>query len=126
MAKKKTEIQPAAAVEEAMNQVLQAERDAERAIADCAREAQEILTAAQKRSQRVSSRADERITHVQAHWTDRASRKIKAMERAERMREREQSDYQLDQAALTHITESVAVYLTGPDTSVPGSGQEPE
>jgi vacuolar-type H+-ATPase subunit H len=126
MAKKKTEIQPAAAVEEAMNQVLQAERDAERAIADCAREAQEILTAAQKRSQRVSSRADERITRIQVHWTDRASRKIKAMERAERMREREQSDYQLDQAALTHIAETVAAYLTGPDTSVPGRGQKPE
>jgi vacuolar-type H+-ATPase subunit H len=125
MAKKKTEIQPAAAVEEAMNQVLQAERDAERAVADCAREAQEIVTAAQKRSQRVSSRADERITRVQVHWTSRASRQIKTMERAERMHEREQSDYLLDQAALTHITETVAAYLTGSDTTVPGSGQDP-
>jgi hypothetical protein len=82
--------------------------------------------AAQKRSQRVSSRADERITRVQVHWTNRVSRQIKTMERAERMHERERSDYQLDQAALTHITESVAAYLTGSDTSVPGSGQEPE
>ena len=126
MTEKKSEVQSAAAVEAAMNQVLQAERDAERAIADCGREAQEILTAAQKRSQQISSRTDERITRIQRQWTHRASRKIKAMERADRMRERGESDYRLDPAALTHITESVAAYLTGPDTSLPGGGQKPE
>jgi hypothetical protein len=126
MAEQKKDVQSAAAVEQAMNQVLQAERDAERAIADCARQAQELLTAAQKRSQQIASRADQRITRIQIHWTHRADRKIKAMERADRLREREESDYRLDKAALTHITETVAAYLTGPDTSVPGRGREPE
>ena len=123
MAGNKTEVQAAAAVEQAMNQVLQAERDAERAIAECEREGREILTAAHKRSQRIASRTDERIARIQAHWTARASLTIKTMERSDWKREREQSDYQLDQAALNDITETVAAYLTGSDSQLAGGGK---
>ena len=123
MAGNKTEVEAAAAVEQAMNQVLQAERDAERAIAECEREGRESLTAAHKRSQRIASRTDERIARIQAHWTARANLNIKTMERSHWKREREQSDYQLDQAALNDITETVAAYLTGSDAHVAGGGE---
>ena len=67
--------------EQAIQQVLQAERDAERAIQDCETEARMIIHDAQGRAQRINARADERITNMEMRHGHKLDRIIKEIER---------------------------------------------
>lgn len=66
--------------EKAIQQVLQAERDAERAIRDCEDEARQIIHDAQSRAQAINARADQRITHMEMRHGHKLDRVIKAIE----------------------------------------------
>lgn len=99
-------------VEEAMNQVLEAERAAEEAIADCRQEAQQILQAARERAQRIAERTDERLAHCHMRCSAKLARELKERERTEKAELQGQSSYQLDADALAEVVEAVAAKLT--------------
>ena len=67
--------------EQAMQQVLQAERDAECAIRDCENEVQKILHDAQIQAQRILARADQRITNMEMRHGHKLDRLIRDIER---------------------------------------------
>jgi vacuolar-type H+-ATPase subunit H len=67
--------------EQAIQQVLQAERDAERSIQACEAEARMIVHKAQGRAQRINARADERITNMEMRHGHKLDRVIKDIER---------------------------------------------
>jgi len=66
--------------EQAIQQVLQAERDAERAISDCAAQARRIVHDAQSRAQKINARADQRITNMEMRHGHKIDRVIRAIE----------------------------------------------
>ena len=100
-------------VEQAMNRVLQAEGQAEQAIADCEKEARQILQTAQQRVKRIADRTDERITLIQLRLAQKIKAHIDALERADRSAQREPSVYDLDEAGLATVVREVAAELTG-------------
>jgi vacuolar-type H+-ATPase subunit H len=108
-------------VEKAMNRVLQAEREAEQAIADCEYEARNILQAAQQRVKRIADRTDARITRIQLRLAQKLKGQTRKLERAEKAAQHESSTYELDDTALAAVVQDVAAELTGNRRS-PGDG----
>jgi hypothetical protein len=106
-----------------MNRVLQAEREAEKAIADCEYEARQLLQVAQQRVNRIADRTDERITLIQLRLAQKIKAHIEALERADRSAQHEPSVYDLDEAELATVVEEVAAELAG-DGRAPGSRRE--
>ena len=104
---------PSDTVEQAMNRVLQAEREAEQAIADCELEARQILQAAQQRVKRIADRTDERLALIQQRLAQKIKAHIDALERADRSAQLEPSVYDLDEAGLATVVREVAAELTG-------------
>ncbi len=100
--------------EQAMNRVLQAERDAERAVAECEAQAGRILQAAQLQASRIASRTDSRISRMQTRCLQRVTEEIKQLERAERLtQERQEESYRIDETGLAECIEEIAICLTG-------------
>lgn len=104
---------PSDSVEQAMNKVLQAEQEAEQAIADCEQDARRILQAAQQRAKHIADRTDERITRIQLLLAQKIKAHIDALERADRSAQLEPSLYDLGAAALSGVVDEVAAELTG-------------
>lgn len=123
MASKDSSAATSDTVEQAMNRVLEAEREAEQAIADCEKEARQILQAAQQRVKRIADRTDERITLIQLRLAQKIKAHIDALERADRSAQREPSVYDLDEAGLAAVVQEVAAELAG-NGSVPGGRRE--
>jgi vacuolar-type H+-ATPase subunit H len=123
MVSKDSSAGPSDTVEQAMNRVLQAEREAEQAIADCESEARQIVQAAQQRVKRIADRTDERITLIQLRLAQKIKAHIDALERADRSAQHEPSAYDLDEAGLATVVQEVAAELTANRHS-PGGGRE--
>jgi len=104
-------------VEQAMNQVLRAERDARQAIADCEREAHERVHTAQQRAQRIASRTDERITAIHQHCKQQVHREIRALEHRYRNVQHIELSSHSDETALTTSINDLAVTLTDSEPS---------
>jgi len=100
--------------EEAMNTVLQAERDAERVVAACEAEAASILQSAQLQASRIASRTDNRISLMQTRCFQQVTEEVRQLERAERQaRERQEESYRIDETGLAECIEEIAICLTG-------------
>lgn len=95
----------------AMNLVLQAEQEAERAIAGCERQAAEIAGSAHQRANRIAARADERITMIKMRCSQRVAGEIGELERAEKSA-RERMTLELDESDLGECLEAVSTALT--------------
>lgn len=106
--------QPTETVEQAMNRVLQAERDAEQAVEACRREAVEIRQAAQLRARRIAERTNERLAICHMRCNSKLRHALREQERLSASQTGE-SSYRLDAAALTAVVEALARDLTGPD-----------
>ena len=100
-------------VAQRMNRVLQAERDAKRAVAECEQRAQEILRAAQVRAQRLVSRADQRITVLQMRCNHRIDSMVKAMEKQQQAPDGAAQPGQLGERAIKAVVAALAAELTG-------------
>ena len=107
--------------ETAMNRVLQAERDAEQAIAGCEREAREIVQEAQQRANRIASRTDRRISLMQMRSTQRIAGNIRALERAEKAAYQKQK-LELDETGLSECIGEIALLLSGGVRSTDNNG----
>ena len=123
MANKDSSAATSDTVEQAMNRVLQAEHEAEQAIADCEKEARQVLQTAQQRVKRISDRTDERITLIQLRLAQKIKAHLDALERADRRAQREPSVYDLDDAGLAAVVQEVAAELAT-NRGVPGGRRE--
>ena len=107
--------QAGAEASQRMNQVLQAEREAKRAVAECEQQAQEILRAAQVRAQRLVSRADQRITVIQMRCNHRIDSIVKSMEMQQQVPGDAAHPGQLEAQAIEAVVAALAAQLTGAD-----------
>jgi cell division septum initiation protein DivIVA len=105
---------PAEMAEQAMNRLLQAERDARRVVAECEAEATSILQAAQLQASRIASRTDSRISLMQTRCFQRVTEEIRHLERAAtQARETQAESYRIDETGLAECIEEIAICLTG-------------
>jgi cell division septum initiation protein DivIVA len=105
---------PAEMAEQAMNRLLQAERDARRVVAECEAQAASILQAAQLQASRIASRTDSRISLMQTRCFQRVTEEIRHLERAAtQARETQAESYRIDETGLAECIEEIAICLTG-------------
>ena len=114
-----------AAASAAMNRVLEAEREAEEAVAECERQAQALLQAGYARAQRIVARADERISLLRMRSSDRVTRQIEVRERAERAAQQDSSPEHPQAARLDAIVEALAAELSGGASPAPAGDANP-
>ena len=96
-----------------MDKVLEAERDAKRAIEECEQRAQEILRAAQARAQRLLGRADQRVTAIQMRCNHRVDGIVKAMETQQQVPGDAAHPGQLEARVIEAVVAALAADLTG-------------
>jgi hypothetical protein len=106
----------AAEASAAMSRVLEAEQEAEAAVAECERQAQALLQAAYARAQRIVTRTDERISVLRMRCSDRVTRRIEVMQRAERAAQQDASPGHPQAGRLAAVVEELAAELTGEDS----------
>ena len=100
--------------EQAINRVLEAEREAGQKVAACETQAAGILQAAQQQASRIASRTDGRISLMQTRCLQRVTEEIKQLERAERQTQQaQQESYRIDETGLAECIEEIAICLTG-------------
>ena len=99
------------AAEKAIQQVLQAERDAEQAILDCENEARQIIHDAHNRAQRINARADQRITNMEMRHDHKLDKAIKTIESEGAVELRHDAGRQQDPGRLKAVVEALAAEL---------------
>ncbi len=104
-----------------MNRVLQAERDAKRAIAECEQRAQAIVQAAQARAQRLVRRADQRIAVIQMRCNHRIDTVVKAIEKQQQEPAAAAHPGQVGEQGIKTVLAALAADLTGADDATPGA-----
>jgi vacuolar-type H+-ATPase subunit H len=114
MAKSQTSDQQSLAAQQAMNQVLQAEHEAEQAIVECGEYAMQLLEEAQKRSQLISKRADNRITSIHLRCKQDTAKRLNQLAREHAHKQKQHAEYHLDEKTIADIVDEVAGFLTGP------------
>lgn len=108
----------------AMQQVLQAEREAEQAVLRCQREASETLKAAQQQAQHLAARTNERISMLQMRYNQKLNLAINAIEQAGQMTEKKRAGKQTDAIRLRNIIDELTVELTTLSSGISESDQE--
>jgi hypothetical protein len=96
-----------------MEKVLQAEREAERAIQVCENEARQIIDAAQSRVQDLYARTDQRITNMEMRHDHRLDRLIKNIAKEGDAELRNDAGRQYDEKKLQSVIRELAAELCG-------------
>ena len=103
--------------EQAMQQVLQAERDAEHAIHDCENAAQQIIHDAQVSGRKIHARANQRITDMEMRHGHMLDQMIKDIDKEGAVGLRHDAGYYGDKKKLRAIIEKLAVELCRGDSA---------
>lgn len=115
---------PSGTVEQAMNRVLEAEREAQQAVEACRHDALQIRQAAQLQAGRIARRTDERLAHCHTRCNALLAREIREGDRAAAANPAGEASYRLDDDALAAVVETLALTLAGLTPAGPRSGEE--
>jgi vacuolar-type H+-ATPase subunit H len=102
---------------QAIQQVLQAERDAEQAIQDCEQEARQIIHDARSRAQKINARADRRITNMEMRHGHKLDQAIKAIEKQGADELRHDAGKHYDSDDLQAVIDKLAIDLCTADAA---------
>jgi vacuolar-type H+-ATPase subunit H len=94
--------------EQAIQLVLQAEQDAERAIYDSENEVQLLIQGAQTDAQRILARTDQRITNIEMRHEHQLNQLIKSIENQGSAELKHDASQRVDQKSLQNIVEKLA------------------
>jgi len=97
--------------EQAIQRVLQAERDAERAIQDCENEARQIIHDAQNRAQQINTHVDQRITNMEMRHSHKLDKTVKSIEKEGADELRHNAGNHHDSDNLQAVIEQLAIEL---------------
>ena len=114
---------PSTEAEQAMHQILQAERDAEQAIHDCENAAQKAIQDAQVKAQKIHTRANQRITNMEMRHGHKLNQLIKDIDKEAAVALKNGADNYCDEKRLRAIANKLAIELCG-GPSVPGNDTE--
>jgi vacuolar-type H+-ATPase subunit H len=107
--------------EQAIKQVLQAERDAENAVRDCEAEAHQIIKDAQLRAKEIESRTDQRITNMEMRHSHKLDQLIRSIEKEGEVRLEQDVDQNVGEKALQTVIEKLAIELCQGDPAKSGA-----
>lgn len=96
---------------QAIQKVLQAERDAEHAIQECENAARQIIHDAQIKAQRINANADQRITNMEMRHSHKLDQTIKVIEREGAVELRLDASQQYDTDSMRSVVEKMAIEL---------------
>lgn len=99
----------------AMNQVLQAERDADQVVADCERESHGLLKAAQRQAQHIAARTNQRISMLQMRHNQKLNKVIHDIEQSAQSAEQVDATSRIDADAFNRLIDELAMELTTDD-----------
>ena len=114
----------AASSEQAMQRVLQAERDAERAIQDCEQQARQTIADAQINAQRIYARTDQRITNMEMRHSHKIDHTIKIIEREGAAALRQEAGQHYDPQQLQSVIDALAIELCLGSTAEDDTGAD--
>ena len=97
--------------EQAMQQVLQAERDAEAAMDDCERQAQQVVDDARASARNILARANQRITHMEMRNDHKLNRLVKDIDKAGTTELSRHAGRQHNPQLLQQVVEKLAAEL---------------
>lgn len=126
MAGDNSKIDPTGDVAQAMNQALQAERDADQAIAECQQQGHQTVHEARQRVRHITDRTNTRITLLDMRCKHQFNHKLSELELAFRKQQRALSDQRLDEQQLTEVIERLAEFLTGAGEAATTEGKQTE
>jgi vacuolar-type H+-ATPase subunit H len=106
--------------EQAMNTVLEAERNARDSVHRCKAEADALLLQARQKSQRIGKRVDDRITRIHQRVSRVVTDQVKLLEEEQRLLAKQENLYKVDNEIVAVVVEQIAEMLTTPIT---GDGQ---
>ncbi len=95
----------------AIERVLEAERDAERAVSEAGQRAEQMLAAAREHARQIGERADERVLRIHTRSGVLADAAIEALGSEYQDRERESQRTLSDEKLLADAVERVLVWL---------------
>jgi len=99
--------------ERALKEVLQAEKDAKRAVLDCEEQANALLAEARHRARLVSERADSRISGLEARCERAIAQRLDEIKRSEAAHAAAANTSIADEDTLRRAVEALAAELTG-------------
>lgn len=106
--------------EQAMQQILQAERDAEHAIEDCEIKARQSIHQAQVKAQRIHTRANQRISNMEMRHGHKLNQLIKDIDRETAATLKHDASHCRDEKKLRSVVEKLAAELCGADSASDG------
>lgn len=98
-----------------IDEVLEAEAEAARAVAECEQRAEKIVTAAQARAQRLIGRADQRITAIELNCNHRIDSMIRAIEQQQQLPDGSAHPAELAEQTIKAVVAELAAELTARD-----------
>lgn len=106
-----------AEAEQAMQKILQAEREAEQAITGCENKAQQIIHDAQVKAQRINTRANERITNMEMRHGHKLNQLINDIDKEAALALKHETGQCGDHEHLRSIVQQLAIELCSGETS---------
>lgn len=100
--------------EQAMNIVLEAERNARESVEQCRSEAEAILQQARQKSQRTGKRVDDRITRIHQRIARVVTDEVKKLNEEEQQMAKQQNLYEVDDEIVEIVVDRIAEILTTP------------
>ena len=104
---------PSAEAEQAMHQILQAERDAELVIHDCENAARKAIQDVQAKAQRIHTRANQRMTNMEMRHGHKLNQLIKDIDNEAAVALDHGAGNYCDEKRLRSIVNKLAVELCG-------------
>jgi len=109
--------------EQAMQQILQAERDAEHAIQNCEIKARQIIHEAQVKAQRIHTRANQRITNMEMRHGHKLNQLIKDIDRETAATLNHDAGHCRDEKRLHSVVDELAAELCRADSASAGDAE---
>jgi vacuolar-type H+-ATPase subunit H len=100
--------------EQAMNIVLEAERNARESVEQCKLEAEAILQQARQKSQRIGKRVDDRITRIHQRVARVVTDQVKKLDEEEQQLAKQQNQYRVEHDIVEIVVDRIAEMLTTP------------
>ncbi len=98
--------------EQAINLVLEAEKNAQHTVEKCQVEAEQLLQQARQKAQRIKERTDNRIAQIHQRCRRFVTDEVKRLEKEEQERAKQQQSEAADLEMVTTIVERIAKLLT--------------
>ncbi len=110
--KKKSTNKASITTDQAINDVLKAERDAQQQVAQCVADTERILEQARQTARRIGERNNNRIARIHQRCSRKISDEITRMQHVSKQLKEDEQEDRFDIVAMSDVLDQIAVALT--------------